>query len=80
MRNENRSRNKTEVNELRDEDITVPESYRRKLKGLLRSNRELIAMTDKELGQTNTVEMGIDTGDHAPINLRPYRTPIHKRK
>ena len=37
-------------------------------------------MTDKELEQTKTVEMRIDTGDHPPIKLRPYRTPIHKRK
>ena len=24
--------------------------------------------------------MKMDTGDHPPIRLRPYRTPIHKRK
>ena len=80
IRNENQCRNKTEVNQLRDEDITVPEGYRRKLKGLLGNNRDVIAMTDKELGQTETVEMRIDTGDQPPIKLRPYRTPIHKRK
>ena len=80
IRNENMSRNKTEVYELRDEDITDPETYRRKLKGLLSSNQEVIAMTDKELGQTETVEMRIDTSDHPPIKLRPFRTPIHKRK
>lgn len=80
IRNEDRSPNKTEISELRDEDITVPECYRRELRGLLSRNREVIAMTDKELGQTETVEMRIDTGDHPPIKLRPYRTPIHKRK
>ena len=37
-------------------------------------------MTDKELGQTKTVEMRLDTGDHPPIKLKSYRTPIHKRK
>ena len=37
-------------------------------------------MTNKELGQTKTVEMRIDTGDHPPIKLWPYKTPIHKRK
>ena len=78
IRNENRFRNRTEVNELRDEDITVPERYRRRLKGLLISNHKVIAMTDKELGQTKTVEMRIDTGDHPPIKFRPYRTIIHK--
>ena len=50
------------------------------LKGLLSSNREVIAMTNKELGQTKTVEMRINTGDHPPIKLRPYRPPVHKRK
>ena len=34
---------------------------------------------DKELGQTQTVSMKIDTGDHPPIRLRPYRNLIHKR-
>ena len=80
IRNEDRFRNRTEVNELRDEDITVPERYRRRLKCFLRSNREVIAMTDKELGQTKTVEMRIDTGDYLPIKLRPYRTAIHKKE
>ena len=37
-------------------------------------------MTDKELEQTKMMEMRIDTGDHPPIKLRPYSTPIHKRK
>ena len=80
IRNEDRFRNRTEVNELRDENITVPDRYRRRLKGLLRSNREVIAITDEELGQTKTVEMRIDTGEHPPIKLRPYMTPIQKRK
>ena len=35
-------------------------------------------MTDKELGQTKTVEMRIDTGDHPRIKLRLYRTLIYK--
>ena len=47
IRNEDRFRNRIEVNELRDKDITVPERYRRRLKSLLRSNREVIAMTDR---------------------------------
>ena len=47
---------------------------------MLISNREVIAMIDKELGQTKTVEMRIDNGDYPPIKLRPYRIPIHKRK
>lgn len=47
---------------------------------MLNGNREVIAITDKELGQTETIEMKIDTDNHPPIKLRPYRTPFHKRK
>lgn len=39
----------------------------------------MVTNSDKELGQTHTVKMKIDTGDHPPIMLRPYRTHIHKR-
>lgn len=43
--------------------------------GLLRANRDVVA---KELGQTYTVKMKIDMFDH-PLQLKPYRTSIHKR-
>ena len=46
---------------------------------LFRSNRDVLANSDQELGRTRTVKMKIDTGNHPPIKLKPYRTPIHKR-
>lgn len=57
------------------EDLIVPERY--KDEKLLEANQDVVANTDKELGQ---VQMKIDTGDYPPIRLKPYRTPIHKRK
>ena len=57
----------------------MPDKYRRDIRKLLRDNKDRIANEDKELGQTQTVSMKIDTGDHPPIRLRPYRTPVHKR-
>ena len=57
----------------------MPYKHRREIRNLLRSNRDIVANEDKELGQTQTVSMKIDTVDHPPIRLRPYRTPIHKR-
>lgn len=33
---------------------------------------------DKELGQAKTVSMKIDTGEHLPVKLKPYRVPLHK--
>ena len=64
---------------LREEEIMVPDKYRRDIRKLLRDNKDRIANEDKELGQTQTVSMKIDTGNHPPIRLRPYRTPVHKR-
>lgn len=30
------------------------------------------------MDKTHTMKMRIDTGDHPPVKLRPYLTPIHK--
>ena len=33
-----------------------------------------------ELSHTDIVKMKIDTGEHPPIKLRPYRIPLNNRK
>ena len=66
--------------EIKEEDLIVSERCKDEIRKLLKANWDVIANTDKEVGQTGTVQMKIDTGDHPPIRLRPYRTPIHKRK
>lgn len=43
-------------------------------------NKDLFGKNDAELGQTSTIQMKIDTGNHAPIQMRSYRTPIKKRR
>ena len=50
------------------------------IRQLVNKNRDLVANSDKDLGQMQTVQMKIDTGDHPPIKLKPYQMPIHKRK
>ena len=47
---------------------------------MLKRNRDLFVSEDKHLGRTDTVKMRIDTGTHAPIKRRPYRTPLKQRK
>ena len=42
-------------------------------------NKDIFASKDSQLGHTDTIKMKIDTGDHPPIKLRPYRTPLNKR-
>ena len=59
------------------DEICVPQEHRRKI-NLMHKNWEVVANTDKELDRTQTIQMRIDTGDHPPIKLRPYRTPIYK--
>lgn len=46
---------------------------------LLWAHQDVVADSDKELGQTRTVKMRTETGGHAPIKMKPYRTPIYNR-
>jgi hypothetical protein len=62
------------------ENIDVPDEYKPKLVKLLEHNADLFAQKDSDLSHTDIVKMKIDTGDHPPIKLRPYRTPLNNRK
>lgn len=62
------------------DDTIVPLEHRSLVQKLVRENSDLFANKDSELGHTDTVKMKLDTGDHAPIKLRPYRTPLNNRK
>ena len=39
-----------------------------------------VTNSDKELERMQSVQMKIDMGNHTPIKLMPYPTPIHNRK
>lgn len=61
------------------ETNNIPLAYQKKLEELLELNKDLFAATDIDLGRTDAVKMKIDTGDHPPIRLKPYRTPLTQR-
>lgn len=61
------------------DEVSIPEEYREELEKILRDNEDLFAATDMELGRTNAMTMKVDTGDHPPIRLKPYRTPLKQR-
>ena len=63
-----------------EKEILAPFEHMESINQLVNKNRDLDANSDKDLGRTQTVQMKIDTGDHPPIKLKPYQTPIHKRK
>ena len=58
--------------------IIVPINHREIVEDLIEQNVDLFAEKDTDLGKTNTIKMSIDTGNHPPIKLRPYRTPFAK--
>lgn len=67
------------VGRIKNEEIVASEWFTTRTRCLLRANHDVVANSDKELGQTHMVKMRIDTGDQTLIKLKPYRTPIHKR-
>ena len=50
------------------------------LRELLTENADMFAENDLELGCTHLTYMTIDTGDHPPISLKPYRAPLMRRQ
>ena len=60
--------------------VDVPPEYKDKIVPVIFENKDIFAFKDSELTHTDTVLMEIDTGDHPPIKLRPYRTPLHQRE
>ena len=62
------------------EEIVVPTEQKNKISMVIIENSDVVANSDKVLGQTQFVRRKINTGDHPPIILKPYRTPLKKRK
>ena len=83
------------VAQLTDEEITERKSQLRaqlvignscsseeqsKFKELLLSKHDSFAVRDSELGETDLVEHGIDTGNAKPVKTFPRRLPYALRK
>ena len=54
------------------EEIVVPTENKDKISKVIIENRDVVANSEKELGQTQSFRMKINTGDHPPIRLKPY--------
>ena len=55
--------------------INVSSEYKDAVE-LTATNSDLFAEKDTELGRTKLFEVTVNTGDHPPIALITYRTPI----
>ena len=60
------------------QEIISPIDHRETVEDLLEQNVDLFTEKDTDLGRYSTVKMSIDTDNHPPIKLRPYRTPFAK--
>ena len=62
------------------DNLSVPREHKNEVIDLITKNVDLFANTDVQLSHTDTVRMKIDTGEHPPIKLKPYRTQLNNRK
>ena len=60
-------------------ELNVPECHKSVVTQLVKANKDIFASKMADLTQTDTVQMRIQTEDHAPIKSKPYRTPMHKQ-
>ena len=56
------------------------DKYRSDVLSLLKASTDLFAQKDSKLSHTDTDKKKIDTGEHLPIKLRPYRSPLNNKK
>jgi hypothetical protein len=73
-----RTKREERLNTLRGQ-IVVDEQNRQKIEEFVLQNEDVFALSDLELGCTKTVLMEIDTNDAAPVNVKPYNTPLQNR-
>ena len=68
------------VNSLDDlkQKIIVPIDHRETNEDIIETNVDIFTEKNTELGRTNMIKMGIDTGSHLHIKLRPCRLPFAK--
>ena len=59
------------------DDVTAPEAFEDDVRDL--EGTRIYLRSQMQLGHTDTVRMKIDTGEHPPIKMKPYRTPRNKR-
>lgn len=63
------------------EQISTSQENRIRVEKCVLENQDIFALSDLELGRTDTVTMEIDTvPDQPPINIRPYKTPLRNRE
>ena len=58
----------------------VPENQKEKFLEFLAQKHDVFTLEEGEKGETDLVQMEVDTGDATPKKQRPYRLPFAARK
>ena len=61
-------------------EVDASEDVKSRVVKLVNDNAHLFASSDLDLGQTQTVECHVETGDHDLIKMRPYRIFLQDRQ
>ena len=72
--------NSDKLKKLNLNELVCNQQFKGEIVDLLLKNEDIFAASDADLGKTDLVQMKVDTGDHPPIKLRPYRVPLNLRK
>ena len=60
--------------------IKVEPDRKKEVEELLLANKDIFAFSDRDLKATDLITADVETGDHAPVNVRPYRIPQHDKE
>ena len=74
------SSNSSHPNNIDLSELQCNPDFKEHITSIILNNAEIFAKSDSDLGCTDLVTLKIDTNNHPPIKLRPYRTPLHKRE
>ena len=71
---------KQKLYELYKDNVDLPQPMKESFLQFLSNHHEAISLEDNERGETNLLEMEIDTGDAPPKKQRPRRVPFAVRQ
>ena len=54
----------------------VPPEFAKSLRGIINKYSSNFATDNSQLGLTHLIKMDINTGDHPPMSMRPYKTSL----
>ena len=61
------------------EKLGIPDKYKKPLDTLVEEFQDIFSTGPTDIGKTDLIEMSIDLEHDKPVNVYPYRIPLHHR-